>query len=81
MDHGSGHDELPPNIHLPGPSIWPFIISIGIMVAGFGAVFHSFLFFVGLVIMVVGFGGWFREDLHNYRNLEQHGGGENGAHH
>ncbi len=41
------------SIHLPQPSYWPFICSMGLLIAGYGAVYISST--VGIVVTAIGF--------------------------
>ena len=41
------------SIHLPQPSYWPFICSMGLLIAGYGAVYISST--VGIIVTAVGF--------------------------
>jgi hypothetical protein len=69
--------QAPPGIHLPGPSIWPFIVPIGLFLLFLSVVFGSpttpfnmALLALGLVIAVVGGVGWFLQAWHEYNHLE-----------
>jgi cytochrome c oxidase subunit 1 len=40
---GSGEDEGH-SIHLPQPSYWPIVASIGLFIAGYGVIYNGFIF-------------------------------------
>jgi cytochrome c oxidase subunit 1 len=52
-DHGGGDA-----IHLPSPSIMPFIASLGFPIIATGLIYHTALVPVGVVVLVVGLYGW-----------------------
>ena len=54
----------PHGIHLPSPSIWPIVASVGIFAAAIGAVTHLALVVAGVVVTVVGI---FRFALEHHR--------------
>jgi cytochrome c oxidase subunit 1 len=39
--HGEEHDE--PHIHLPSPSYWPFVASVGLAVIGYGMIYRVWI--------------------------------------
>ena len=41
------------SIHLPQPSYWPFVCSMGLLIAGYGAVYISSI--IGMVVTAIGF--------------------------
>ncbi len=55
---GSGEDEEH-SIHLPQPSYWPFVASLGIFIAAYGVVFNDLVVPWGIAILgtVIGFVG------------------------
>jgi cytochrome c oxidase subunit 1 len=55
-DGSAGH-----GIHLPGPSYYPLISSLGLPVIGYGVIFNWWLAPVGLVLVLVGLFGWVLE--------------------
>jgi hypothetical protein len=65
---GDDHDgELP---HLPPPSIRPFIMTIGLLLIGYGLIYVSpsrviglILLLGGLLVFAIGFGGWIYDDV------------------
>lgn len=56
--HGNGRipaAQPPGPIHMPSPSILPFVMAVGLMIAGYGGVYRSIIAAaVGLVITAVG---------------------------
>jgi cytochrome c oxidase subunit 1 len=56
--HGDGH-----GIHMPSPSYFPALASLGIMIVGFGAIYHWAIGAVGGVITLAGVFGWGNEPL------------------
>ena len=62
---GDGHD-----IHLPQPSYWPFVVAMGILVAGYGVVFNQLivpwaLASIGTFIGSVGVYAWSLEPVND----------------
>jgi cytochrome c oxidase subunit 1 len=58
---GGGSDEEEHSIHMPQPSYWPLIVSIGLIISAYGLVFNSGNFIVasvGLLIGVIGVYAW-----------------------
>jgi cytochrome c oxidase subunit 1 len=49
-DHGS--------IHLPSPSFWPLVSSLGLPIIGYGVLYSWWLVALGSVVALVGFYGW-----------------------
>jgi hypothetical protein len=45
-------------MHLPPPSIWPFVIAVGAAVAGWGFLLKPPVVVVGLLIVLTGAAGW-----------------------
>ena len=63
-DHGDGHgDGHGHGIHLPSPSYFPALAALGIMIVGYGAIYHWWLGAVGGVILLAGVFGWGNEPL------------------
>lgn len=56
--------ETPPpgeEIHLPGPSIQPFLLTIGITMVIIGLTFHKIVLIGGIVLSVVVIAAWIRD--------------------
>ncbi len=78
--HGSPHKEVPVSggsgegdghdIHLPQPSYWPFVVAMGILIAGYGVVFNQLivpwaLASIGTFIGFVGVYAWSLEPVND----------------
>jgi cytochrome c oxidase subunit 1 len=59
--HGDEHEGGGHGIHLPSPSIMPFIASLGFPIIATGLIYHTALVPVGAVLIVVGLYGWAME--------------------
>jgi cytochrome c oxidase subunit 1 len=59
-EHGDGHGH---GIHMPSPSYFPALASVGIMIVGYGAIYHWWIGAVGGVITLAGIFGWGNEPL------------------
>jgi cytochrome c oxidase subunit 1 len=57
-EHGHGH-----GIHLPSPSYFPALLAVGIMLVGYGAIYHWAIGAVGGLIVLAGVFGWGNEPL------------------
>lgn len=57
----AGHNDEHPDIHMPNPSYWPLVMSIGITLLVVGLVYSFYLSGLGLVIFFVSLIGWLRE--------------------
>jgi cytochrome c oxidase subunit I len=53
-DAGSGHGS----IHLPSPSYWPLVSSIGLPIMGYGVLYSWWLIGLGSLVVLIGFYGW-----------------------
>jgi cytochrome c oxidase subunit 1 len=63
-EHDGGHDGAyggGHGIHLPGPSYYPILASLGLPVIGYGLIFDWWIVGVGLAILLAGFFGWVLE--------------------
>ncbi|MPZ24235.1 MAG: hypothetical protein GEU28_11995 [Dehalococcoidia bacterium] len=61
MMHEGEHEEHGEHIHLPGPSIWPVVLAVGIFLIAMGLVAHLAFAGAGFVIVLVGVAGWIYE--------------------
>lgn len=73
----------PADLHMPGPSLWPFVAPIGLLLMLFtlavgvtGSLGTLALFGLGLGVGLVGVLGWYLEAGHEYRQLEAGAHGE-----
>jgi hypothetical protein len=64
--------EYIPDTHLPDPSIWPFVIAVGLAILMAGIVIHLVVVLVGLAVFVFGIGGWLYQDIQVARRQEHH---------
>ena len=55
---GSKNSEEEKDIHLPQPSYWPMVVSIGIMLAAYGMIFGLPLSILGTIIGFIGVYAW-----------------------
>jgi hypothetical protein len=76
--------RVPPDLHMPGPSIWPFVGPVGLLLMGFslavgitGSLLNLALFALGAAIGVIGLIGWYLDAGREYEDLET---GGHGAH-
>jgi len=56
--------ELPPGVHLPSPSYWPFTLAWGIGFLFMGFVLSPAFGVVGVIVIAVALRGWIGELLH-----------------
>jgi len=63
VDHDEAHGDGE-HIHMPDPSLWPAIHTLGVLPLGYGLVYANWLLIgLGAVWMVVGMFGWIIEPL------------------
>ena len=74
---------MPAGVHLPGPSLWPFVLPIGGLFVLLSLVFHPqgapvnlILLGIGLAIAVAGVLGWYRDAGREWRRTELGGHAE-----
>ena len=71
--HAPAHDDgLPEGVHLPPPSLFPFVLAAGMILTAFGVVFPAVLLGAGVAATLYGVIGWLLEDVRDYA----HGGGQ-----
>lgn len=63
---------LPEGVHLPPPSLSPFVIAAGMILTAFGVIFPAELLGAGLATTLVGVLGWLSEDVRDFA----HGAGQ-----
>lgn len=61
--------EVGEEIHLPGLSAQPLVLTIGTTLALLGLTTHWFLLVAGLVIVVLSLGAWIRDARDEYKHL------------
>jgi len=73
----------PADVHLPGPSPWPFVAPVGVALvlvslifAGDGLPVNPALFGLGLAVGLVGMAGWYLDAGREWRAVETEGHGE-----
>ncbi len=65
---------IPPvgeEIHLPGGSLQPLLVTVGITLALVGITISSTLLVAGIVLTVVTLALWLRDAVHEYRELPE----------
>ncbi len=72
----------PEDMHLPGPSLWPFVAPVGLLLIVFAVVFgpleslaNMALLGLGLTIAVIGITGWYLDANKEYIQVEAGGHG------
>lgn len=75
----------PEDMHLPGPSLWPFVAPVGLLLIVFSMALGPFatllnlgILLAGLVVVTVGLLGWYLDAGREYATVEAggHGDGE-----
>jgi hypothetical protein len=62
-DELSHHEELD-EIELPGSSLWPPLLALGVTLLLLGVIFRGLLTVAGVIVFVIALGGWiFEEEL------------------
>jgi len=51
----------PPDIHVPSPSVWPFVLGAGVSLVAFGVVASVLFCGVGAILFAIGLAGWIEE--------------------
>ena len=65
MAGGSGYGGTEHSIHLPQPSYWPIIVSIGLLIAGYGLIYNFAVSVVGVLIGMVAVYAWSFEPVND----------------
>ncbi len=66
----------PEDMHLPGPSLWPFVAPAGLLlivfavVFGLGSVANMVLLAIGVTITAIGIAGWYMDANREYAQVE-----------
>ncbi|MFI5255046.1 MAG: cupredoxin domain-containing protein [Candidatus Limnocylindrales bacterium] len=63
-------EVLPPGVHLPGPSPWPFLAPLGLGMLFFGLVINAWFIAGGLAMALVAAVGWYRDAGREWRGAE-----------
>jgi hypothetical protein len=58
----SRHPDAPQSIHMPDPSFYPFLLTIGVVAMAFGVLWTTILIGIGLIIVVAAIVGWTQEN-------------------
>ena len=61
---GASEDEEH-SIHLPQPSYWPIVVSIGLLIGGYGLIYHYAISVVGVAIALFGVYAWSFEPVND----------------
>lgn len=69
--HAPTHEE---EIHLPSPTLAPFIIGIGVTLLTFGILLGIPLVVAGAVFMTIGIAVWLINDAREFEKAGDHGG-------
>jgi cytochrome c oxidase subunit 1 len=69
MDHGE-HEVH--HIHLPSPSLMPFIVALGMFTMFLGVIFNFVLSLVGVLIIFIGIYGWTLEPVDAPESISTH---------
>ena len=72
--HGSGGASPEHDIHLPGPSLSPAILGLGVTILAFGVLFGLPLLIIGFVILLIGLITWLVDDARAYGKAPDSGG-------
>jgi hypothetical protein len=70
---GSGGAPAEHEIHLPGPSLSPPILGLGVTILAFGVLFGWPLMVVGFGILVIGLVTWLIDDARRYGQAPDEG--------
>ena len=71
--HGSGGSSTEHEIHLPGPSLSPPILGLGVTILAFGVLFGWPLLVIGFGILVIGLVTWLVDDARHYAQAPDEG--------
>lgn len=69
LEAGTDH-ALPPGVHLPGPSPWPFFLPVGAFFLLFGLVMNPAILFGGLLMTLIALAGWFLDAGREFRQVD-----------
>jgi len=71
-DHGGPTTEH--EIHLPGPSLSPPILGLGVTILAFGILFGLPLIIAGFIVFLIGLVTWLIDDARRYADAPDTGG-------
>ncbi len=71
--HGTSGPAAEHEIHLPGPSISPPLLGLGVMILSFGVLFGLPLLVLGLAIFLIGLVTWLIDDARAYAQAPDKG--------
>jgi hypothetical protein len=71
--HGSSGPTTEHEIHLPGPSISPPLLGLGVTILAFGVLFGLPLIIIGFVIFLFGLITWLLDDARAYAQASDEG--------
>jgi len=71
--HGAGGGASTDQIHLPGPSLSPAILGLGVTILAFGVLFGWPLMVIGFVILLIGLVTWLIDDARQYGRASDEG--------
>jgi hypothetical protein len=71
--HSSSESSTEHEIHLPGPSLSPPILGLGVTILAFGILFGLPLIIVGFAIMVIGIATWLIDDARRFTEAPDEG--------
>jgi hypothetical protein len=66
-EHNGAHGAEHEHIHLPPPSVSPFVLSLGLAIIILGLPFHIIITLLGVVIFIAGLGMWLAQDVHTFQ--------------
>jgi len=67
------YGEPPEGVHMPGPSPWPFLAPIAVVLMLFGLIFSGALIVGGIILGIIAAAGWLIDAGHEYRSTESVG--------
>ena len=62
---GGSEDNEGHSIHLPQPSYWPLVVSIGLLIGGYGLIYNVAVAVIGGVISMVAVYAWSFEPVND----------------
>jgi Na+/phosphate symporter len=71
--HGSGGPTNESEIHLPGPSLSPPLLGLGVTILAFGVLFGLPMIIVGFGIFLIGLVTWLIDDARTFMRSSDQG--------